>query len=155
MHPGPSDPVRLEVEVLNDMIDNESSTDPFDLNRFVEAQAVNYSVALSELRAGRKRTHWIWYIFPQIAGLGHSAMSERYAIRSEDEARAYLAHPVLGARLIECAEAVLGIEGRSASEIMGSPDDLKLRSCATLFAHVSSAASVFHRILDKYYSSEG
>ena len=128
--------------------------DPYDLNRFVEAQEADYLVALAELRAGRKRTHWIWYIFPQIAGLGHSAMSERYAIRNELEARAYLAHPVLGPRLIECAEAVLGIEGRSATEIMGSPDDLKLRSCATLFAHVSPEQSVFHKILDKYYSSE-
>jgi uncharacterized protein (DUF1810 family) len=127
--------------------------DPFDLNRFVEAQQADYAVALSELRAGRKQTHWIWYIFPQIAGLGHSAMSERYAIRSEDEARGYLAHPVLGPRLVECAEAVLGIENRSATEIMGSPDDLKLRSCATLFAHISAEGSVFHRILDKYYSS--
>ena len=127
---------------------------PFDLNRFVDAQEADYLVALSELRSGRKRTHWIWYIFPQIAGLGQSAMSVRYAIRSEDEARAYLAHPVLGPRIIECAEAVLGIEDRSAAEIMGSPDDLKLRSCATLFAHISPEASVFHKILDKYYSSE-
>ena len=87
----------------------------FDLNRFVEAQEGVYSDALSELRAGRKRTHWIWYIFPQIAGLGRSARSERYAIQSDDEARAYLDHPVLGPRFIECAEAVLGIEGRSAN----------------------------------------
>ena len=128
--------------------------DPYDLNRFVEVQQLNYSDAVSELRAGQKRSHWMWYVFPQIAGLGHSPMSERYAIRSEDEARAYLAHPVLGPRLIECAEAVLAIENRSAREIMGSPDDLKLRSCATLFAHISPEGSVFHRILDKYYSSE-
>ncbi len=128
--------------------------DSYDLNRFIEAQKVNYSDALSELRAGQKRSHWTWYVFPQIAGLGHSAMSERYAIQSEDEARAYLAHPVLGPRLIECAEAVLAIENRSAGEIMGSPDDLKLRSCAALFAKISPEGSVFHRILDKYYSSE-
>jgi uncharacterized protein (DUF1810 family) len=141
------------VEILNDMIDNDSSADPFDLNRFVEAQEGSYPVALAELRAGRKRTHWIWYIFPQIAGLGHSAMSERYAIRSEDEARAYLAHPILGPRLIESAEAVLGVKGRSVHEIMGSPDDLKLRSCATLFARVSPEGSIFHRILEHYYNS--
>jgi uncharacterized protein (DUF1810 family) len=124
------------------------------LDRFVEAQAVNYSDAIAELRAGRKSSHWMWYVFPQIAGLGHSTMSERYAIRSEDEARAYLAHTILGPRLIECAEAVLAIENQSAREIMGYPDDLKLKSCATLFAHISAASSVFHRILDKYYSSE-
>ena len=142
------------MEALNDMIDNESSTDPYDLNRFIEAQAVNYSDALAELRAGQKRSHWMWYVFPQIASLGHSAMSARYAIRSADEARAYLAHPVLGPRLIECAEAVLAIENRSAREIMGSPDDLKLRSCATLFAEISPERSVFQRVLDKYYTSE-
>ena len=136
------------------MIDNGNSTDPYDLNRFVEAQEASYPDALSELRAGRKRTHWIWFIFPQIAGLGRSAISERYAIQSEEEARAYLAHPLLGPRLIDCAEAVLGIQNRSATDIMGSPDDLKLRSCATLFAHVSPEKSVFHRILAKYYSSE-
>jgi uncharacterized protein (DUF1810 family) len=150
----PSEPVWLEVEVLNDMIDNRSSMDPYDLNRFVEIQAVNYSDALAELRAGQKRSHWMWYVFPQMAGLGHSAMSARYSIRSEDEARAYLAHPILGPRLIECAEAVLAIENRSAREIMGSPDDLKLKSCATLFSQISPEGSVFHRILDKYYSSE-
>jgi uncharacterized protein (DUF1810 family) len=128
--------------------------DVVSLSRFVEAQAVNYRDAIAELRAGRKRSHWMWYVFPQIAGLGRSPMAERYAIRSEDEARAYLAHPVLGPRLIECAEAILAIENRSAREIMGSPDDLKLRSCATLFAQISARGSVFHRILDKYYSSE-
>jgi uncharacterized protein (DUF1810 family) len=150
----PSEPVRLEVEVLNDMIDNRNPVDPYDLNRFVEAQAVNYPDALAELRAGQKRSHWMWYVFPQIAGLGHSPMAERYAIRSEAEARAYLAHPVLGPRLTECSEAVLAVENRSAHEIMGSPDDLKLGSCATLFAQVSTEGSVFHRILDKYYSSD-
>ncbi len=128
--------------------------DSFDLNRFVQAQKENYSDALAELHSGQKRSHWMWYVFPQIAGLGHSPMSERYAIRNEDEAGAYLSHPVLGPRLIECAEAVLAIENRSAREIMGSPDDLKLKSCATLFAHISREGSVFHRLLHKYYSSE-
>ena len=133
---------------------SDGKDDPHDLSRFIEAQEVNYDDALSELRAGRKQTHWMWYVFPQLAGLGNSAMSYRYAIRSQDEARAYLAHPVLGPRLTECAEAVLAIENRSARDIFGSPDDLKLRSCATLFAQVSPPGSVFERILDKYYSSE-
>ena len=131
------------------------SDDPHDLSRFVEAQETNYSQALDELRAGRKRSHWMWYVFPQFAGLGNSSMSMRYAIKSEDEAGAYLAHSILGPRLIECAEAVLAINDRSAHDIFGSPDDMKLRSCATLFGHVSPPGSVFHRILDQYYSSEG
>jgi uncharacterized protein (DUF1810 family) len=130
------------------------SDDPHDLNRFVEAQDTNYSQALDELRAGRKRSHWMWYVFPQFAGLGNSSMSVRYAIKSEDEARAYLDHTILGPRLIECAEAVLANKDRSAHDIFGSPDDMKLRSCATLFAHVSPPGSVFERILDQYYSSE-
>jgi uncharacterized protein (DUF1810 family) len=153
----PSEPVRLEVEILNDAIDagyDEAMTDPYDLNRFVEAQAENYHTALAELRAGQKRTHWMWYVFPQIGGLGHSSMSVRYAIRDAGEALAYLNHPTLGPRLIECAEAILAIENRTATQIMGSPDDMKLRSCATLFAFVSATGSVFHRVLDQYYSSE-
>ena len=129
-------------------------TDPYDLNRFLEAQATNYADALAELRAGRKRSHWMWYVFPQIAGLGNSAMSARYSIRSEVEARAYLAHPILGPRMIECVEALLAIENRSARDIMGSPDDLKLRSSATLFAEVSEPGSVFERVVNQYYSSD-
>ena len=125
--------------------------DPFDLQRFVAAQAVNYDDALAELRAGRKRTHWMWYVFPQVAGLGESAMSRRFAIRSAAEARAYLAHPVLGPRLVACADAMLAIEQRSAREVLGSPDDLKLRSCATLFAAVSPPRSVFERLLARYF----
>ena len=154
----PSEPVRLEVEVLNDTIDagnDRTMTDPYDLNRFVDAQVENYHTALAELRAGQKRTHWMWYVLPQIGGLGHSSMSVRYAIRGADEARAYLNHPTLGPRLIECAEAVLAVENRTATQIMGSPDDIKLRSCATLFSIVSQEdGSVFQHILDKYYSSE-
>jgi uncharacterized protein (DUF1810 family) len=96
----------------------------------------------------------MWFIFPQIAGLGVSATSRRYAIRNLQEARTHLAHPVLGKRLLECAEAALGVDGRSAFEIFGSPDDMKLRSCATLFAHVSPPGSVFHRLLDKYFAGE-
>jgi uncharacterized protein (DUF1810 family) len=150
----PSEPVRLEIESVNDMIDNRTPDDPYDLNRFIEAQAVNYSEAIAELRSGRKRSHWMWYVFPQIAGLGHSSMSKRYAIRNEGEARAYLAHPVLGQRLIECAEAVLHTDGLTATEIFGSPDDLKLRSCATLFARVAGNGSVFQKLLDKYFGGK-
>ena len=131
-----------------------STDDPHDLDRFVLAQANDYEQALAEIRAGRKRSHWMWYIFPQIEGLGFSSMSRRYAIRSFDEARAYLDHPVLGRRLVECAEATLGVEGRSACEIFGSPDDLKLRSCATLFAAVTPPDSVFARLLDRFYEGK-
>jgi uncharacterized protein (DUF1810 family) len=125
--------------------------DPYDLARFVEAQDRDYASALAEIRRGRKQSHWMWYVFPQFEGLGASAMSTHYAIKSVDEARAYLAHPVLGPRLVEIAEAALGIEGRSARDIFGSPDDIKLRSSATLFAAASSAGSVFHRLLEKYF----
>lgn len=129
------------------------SDDPYDLDRFVRAQEPDYARALSELRAGQKRSHWMWYVFPQIEGLGGSAMSRRYSIRSEAEARAYLAHPLLGARLRECFAAVLNIDGRSALEIFGSPDDLKLRSSATLFAAVSDEP-VFENVLRKYFDGE-
>jgi uncharacterized protein (DUF1810 family) len=128
--------------------------DPFDLGRFVAAQAGSYDQALGEIRAGRKRSHWMWYVLPQCAGLGVSATSRRYAIRTVAEARAYLAHAVLGPRLTECVDALLGIEGRSAAAIFGSPDDMKLRSCATLFAAVTAPDSVFARLLDKYFDGE-
>ncbi len=131
-----------------------TTPDPHDLNRFLRAQARDYAIALSELKSGRKRSHWMWYIFPQFEGLGFSMTSRRYAIKSLAEARAYLEHPVLGPRLIECAEAVLGVEGRSAHQIFGSPDDMKLKSCATLFARVSPAGSVFERLLDKHFAGE-
>src|SRR3954452_2962874 len=101
--------------------------DPHDLARFVEAQAGEYSQALAEIKAGRKRSHWIWYVFPQIDGLGFSSMSRRYAIKSVDEAKAYLAHPVLGPRLVEICESALAVEGKSARDIFGSPDDMKLK----------------------------
>jgi uncharacterized protein (DUF1810 family) len=127
-------------------------SDPFDLDRFVRAQEADYERALAEVRSGRKRSHWMWYVFPQFAGLGLSATSQRYAINSLAEARAYLAHPILGARLIEIAEAVLNVQGRTAHEMFGSPDDLKLNSSATLFALVSPADSVFHRILQRYFN---
>jgi uncharacterized protein (DUF1810 family) len=128
-----------------------STSDEHDLNRFVEAQRSTYERALAELRGGHKRSHWMWYVFPQLAGLGRSAMSERYAIASLAEAEAYLRHPVLGPRLSECATAVLETDGRSAYEIFGSPDDLKLHSCATLFARASAPGSVFSKLLAKYF----
>ena len=130
------------------------ASDPHDLKRFVQAQEGDYERALSEVKSGRKRSHWMWHIFPQIEGLGFSTTSRRYSIKSIGEAKAYLSHPVLGPRLMECAEAVLGVEGRSAYEILGSPDDMKLRSCATLFACVAPAGSVFERLLDKYFQGE-
>jgi uncharacterized protein (DUF1810 family) len=128
-----------------------NDSDPHDLQRFLRAQEHDYERALAEIRSGEKRTHWMWYIFPQIDGLASSSTSRRYAIKSLDEARAYLSHAMLGPRLLECAEAVVSVEGRSAAEIFGSPDDLKLRSCATLFACVLSPGSVFDRVLAKYY----
>ena len=128
--------------------------DPHDLTRFVRAQADDYPGALAEIRAGRKRSHWMWYVFPQLEGLGSSATARRYAIKSAAEATAYLRHPVLGPRLAACAEAALGVGGRSAHEIFGSPDDLKLRSSATLFAAVLPPGSVFERLLEKYYDGE-
>lgn len=129
-------------------------TDRYDLNRFIEAQEAVYDQALSELKNGRKRTHWMWFIFPQIAGLGSSPMSHRYSIGSADEARAYLAHPILGQRLIECSNAILAVENKSATEILGPPDDMKLKSCATLFETVSQSGSVFTQILEKFYAGE-
>ena len=127
------------------------ATDPFDLNRFVQAQEHDYARALVEIRNGRKRSHWMWYIFPQFEGLGHSSMSKRYSIKSRAEAEAYLRHPILGPRLMECCEAAVQVEGRSAHEIFGSPDDLKLKSCVTLFGQISPRGSVFEQVLDKYF----
>jgi uncharacterized protein (DUF1810 family) len=126
-----------------------------DLERFVEAQDGAYDDALAEITAGRKRTHWIWFIFPQIAGLGSSPTAQLYAIRSLDEARAYLAHPVLGPRLRECAQALLTVEGRSARDILGYPDDLKLRSSMTLFARAADDPELFQAVLDRYYDRPG
>jgi len=125
-----------------------------NLERFVEAQAPVYDRALSELKAGRKQSHWMWFVFPQIAGLGHSPMAQHYAIQNLAEARAYLAHPLLGVRLRECPQAVLDVEGRTAHEIFGSPDDLKFCSSMTLFARTVPAESFFQKALDKYFDSE-
>jgi uncharacterized protein (DUF1810 family) len=128
--------------------------DPYALERFVEAQEEVYEQALAEIRGGRKETHWMWYIFPQLEGLGFSGMARHYAIRTVGEAEAYLRHPVLGPRLVGCVEALLGVQGRTASDIFGSPDDVKLRSCATLFDFVSPTGSVFEQLLDRYFHGE-
>jgi uncharacterized protein (DUF1810 family) len=128
-----------------------SAVDPFNLSRFVQAQEGAYEQALNEIKNGRKQSHWMWYIYPQFDGLGFSSMSRRYSIKSIAEAKAYLSHPVLGPRLVECTEAALRLEELSAFEIFSSPDDMKLRSCATLFASVSPGESVFHRLLEKYF----
>ncbi|MGO4376778.1 DUF1810 domain-containing protein [Pseudoduganella sp. RAF53_2] len=128
--------------------------DDFNLQRFVEAQQAAYGSVQSELAAGRKRGHWMWFIFPQIAGLGFSAMAERYAISGLAEARAYLAHPLLGARLRECCALVLAVEGASAHTIFGSPDDMKFRSSLTLFAQAAPDEKLFTDCLDKYYGGQ-
>jgi uncharacterized protein (DUF1810 family) len=130
------------------------TSDPHNLSRFVQAQEHDYEQALSEITAGRKRSHWMWYIFPQFDGLGFSSTSKRYAIKTLAEADAYLAHPILGPRLVACAEAALNVVGKSATQVFGSPDDMKLKSSATLFAHVSHEGSVFHRLLEKYFDSK-
>jgi uncharacterized protein (DUF1810 family) len=128
--------------------------DPYELNRFISAQKGVHDRVLAELRDGLKRTHWMWYIFPQIDGLGHSPTTRLYSIKSLDEARQYLSHPVLGARLVENAEAVLAVSGRSASDIFGHPDDWKLQSSMTLFALVAEPGSVFECVLEKYYEGK-
>ena len=128
-------------------------TDPFDLARFVAAQSPVLDQVLAELRAGRKRTHWMWFVFPQVAGLGHSATARRYAIATLAEARAYLAHPVLGARLETCAALANAVQGRSALDVFGAPDDAKFRSSMTLFKHAGGKA-VFDEALVKYFAGE-
>jgi len=125
-------------------------SDPFDLERFVAAQAEIYTRVVAELSAGRKRSHWMWFIFPQIEGLGFSAMAQRFAIRSRAEASAYLAHGVLGPRLIECTRLVLAVKGRTIHDILGSPDDLKFRSSMTLFGAVSENP-IFGEAIAVYY----
>ena len=128
--------------------------DQYDLNRFVKAQEHSYTTAFSEIKNGQKRSHWIWYIFPQIDGLGFSPTSQHYSIKSIAEAKEYLEHPLLGLRLIECVNVILNFEGRSAYKIFGHPDDRKLKSCLTLFAYISPAESIFEKSLDKYFQGE-
>ncbi|MBQ9662652.1 MAG: DUF1810 domain-containing protein [Oscillospiraceae bacterium] len=125
-----------------------------DLSRFLKAQEYDYAQALKEIRAGRKRSHWMWYIFPQIQGLGFSSTAQFYAIRDLDEAKDYLAHPILGARLKEISSALLQLEGLSASEIFGYPDDLKLRSSMTLFRLADLKCNIFRDVIDKYYDGK-
>jgi uncharacterized protein (DUF1810 family) len=129
-------------------------SDPHELARFLSAQATVYEQVLSELRAGRKRSHWMWFVFPQIAGLGRSAMAERYAIGSLQEARAYLAHPVLGERLRECSRLVLEAAQDDVHQIFGSPDDRKFHSSMTLFDRAAGAETVFRQCLLKYFGGE-
>jgi uncharacterized protein (DUF1810 family) len=130
------------------------AADPYRLERFVEAQDGVHERALDELRAGRKTSHWMWFVFPQVAGLGSSPTAREYAIGSLEEARAYLEHPVLGPRLHECAEAVLSHSDRTAHDILGSPDDVKLRSSMTLFVLAAGPGSVFQRVLDAFFDGE-
>jgi len=130
------------------------ANDPFDLQRFVAAQANSIDAVRTELRQGRKLSHWIWYIFPQIHGLGSSSNARRFAIVSREEAVAYLAHPLLGARLRECVQLMLQIESRPLRQILGTPDDLKFRSSMTLFAHVAADKQLFLAALEKYCGSE-
>jgi uncharacterized protein (DUF1810 family) len=125
-----------------------------DLERFIKAQEQDYTIALAEVKNGRKRSHWMWYIFPQIQGLGFSEMAKRYGIKSLDEAEAYMQHPVLGQRLIEICTALLQLKSNDAYAIFGSPDDMKLKSSMTLFASLPDAYPVFQSILDKFFNGE-
>ncbi|MFC3608186.1 DUF1810 domain-containing protein [Stutzerimonas tarimensis] len=125
-----------------------------DLQRFVQAQRDTYRNALAELNDGGKRSHWMWFVFPQLAGLGHSEMAHRYAIAGLDEARAYLAHPILGPRLEEATRTVLQWSGRSAQQLFGSPDDIKLRSCMTLFAVAAPDQPIFREVLDSFFAGK-
>jgi uncharacterized protein (DUF1810 family) len=133
---------------------SRSRSDPYDLQRFVDAQGRVYDTVVAELRGGRKRTHWMWFVFPQLRGLGSSPTAMRFAISSIDEARAYLDHELLGARLRECAGLVSRIDGRTAEEIFGWPDDMKLRSSMTLFARAADDNAEFVAVLDKFYGGE-
>ncbi len=129
-------------------------TDPYNLQRFVDAQKKDYAIALSEIQNGRKRSHWMWYIFPQIQGLGFSSTSKYYSIKNGDEAKAYLEHPVLGKRLIDICNALLSLEGNNATSIFGSPDDVKLKSSVTLFASLPGADDVFKKVLAKFFAGK-
>ena len=130
------------------------ATDPFDLQRFIDAQRSSYAQAMAELRAGRKHSHWMWYVLPQLRGLGLSGMAQRYGIASMDEARAYLGHPVLGARLRECVAAMNALPGSNARQVLGSIDALKFRSCLTLFGVVAPEEDLFQAALDKFYAGK-
>jgi len=139
---------------MDDQAHRPAIEDPFNLNRFVEAQSDVFQRALTELKRGEKRSHWMWFIFPQIDGLGYSSTAKFYAIKSKDETKAYLNHSLLGPRLIECSKVLLQHQGLSASDIFGFPDDLKLRSSMTLFSSISESDSVFHRVLGQYFAGQ-
>ena len=128
--------------------------DPFNLQRFVDAQAPVYDQVLHELTDGHKTSHWMWFVFPQIRGLGFSPMSVRYAISGRDEAAAYDAHPLLGPRLHECTALVNAVEAKTALQVLGPPDDLKFRSCVTLFAACAAEPAVFHEALEKFFGGK-
>ncbi len=128
---------------------------PDNLSRFIDAQAKHYPMALAEIRSGRKRSHWMWYIFPQLAGLGFSSLSVEYGIRDLEEAKAFLKHPVLGLRLREISQALKELPGNDATAILGTPDDLKCRSCMTLFEAADPKEEVFRLVLKKYFNGEG
>jgi len=134
---------------------SSNGADPFDLRRFVDAQDRVYDTVLAELRNGAKRSHWIWFVFPQLRSLGRSSTAQHYGIASLQEARAYLAHPMLGPRLRECARLVAGIEGRSIEDVFGWPDNLKVRSSMTLFAHATADNADFQAVLDTFYGGAG
>jgi len=140
------------MENRNDNKKGVGAEEGQELEKFVAAQQHDYATALAEISSGRKRSHWMWYIFPQLDGLGFSDMAKRYGIRDLKQASAYLKHPLLGSRLTEISEALLTLEGVSASEIFGSPDDLKLRSSMSLFASVAGAPGIFQQVLDKFFS---
>ncbi|RTZ44729.1 DUF1810 domain-containing protein [Candidimonas sp. SYP-B2681] len=128
--------------------------DPYDLERFIHAQAPVYQQICAELQQGQKRSHWMWFVFPQIAGLGHSAMAQKYALRSLEEAVAYLQHPILGARLVECTELVQAVNGRSIEQIFGLPDNLKFHSSMTLFSKASPNTQIFSSVIQKYFHGQ-
>ena len=128
--------------------------DPYDLRRFVDAQRAVYETVYRELCQGRKQSHWMWFIFPQIKGLGHSATAQKFAIPSREEAEAYLAHPILGPRLRECTRIIADLEGKSVEDIFGYPDDMKFRSSMTLFAQTETDNEIFERCLEKYFGGE-
>jgi uncharacterized protein (DUF1810 family) len=130
-------------------------TDPHGLERFVQAQAPVYGQVCAELAAGQKRSHWMWFVFPQLAELGHSSTAQFYGIGSRAEALAYRQHPLLGARLAQCTSLVLAVQGRTALQVFHSPDDLKFRSCMTLFQAVAPEAPLFREALDKFYGGQG
>jgi uncharacterized protein (DUF1810 family) len=130
------------------------NNDPYNLQRFIKAQDGIFESVLAELRNGQKRTHWMWFIFPQIDGLGHSTTSKYYSIKNKAEAQEYLDHPLLGSRLRTCVDLILAIDGKSAAAIFGFPDDIKLRSSMTLFTYVTGSGSVFARVLEKYFDGQ-